>query len=302
LHEDEKSRPGIEVDLLGPPEKNRTLLIGVFAIAALVILSGAAGLVWILFLRDPGPSSAAAVITGSGPSNPQAQTEPPAGMVFVPAGEFTMGTDKSIDEIKQDTPAHKVTAGPFFIDLTEVTNEDYQKFVAASSHRPPPDWSGQNFPQGKAKFPVTGVDWDDAGAYAKWAEKRLPTEEEWEFAAHSDGKIYPWGDEWKNEYANANKQRSVMLEVGKTTGRSRLGLADMIGNAWEWTASDTRAYSGGKEFDDDSMTDPKVIRGGFWGSSKEKATATVRRAYGARNEKDGYSNTGFRCVKDAPQN
>jgi formylglycine-generating enzyme required for sulfatase activity len=86
-----------------------------------------------------------------------------------------------------------------------------------------------------------------------------------------------------------------MVEVGTTKGKSSFGLFDMVGNAWEWTNSDAKPYPNGKDFSTRSKN-PKIIRGGFWGSPKEDATTTFRGAYGARNEKD-YQNTSFRCAK-----
>lgn len=281
----------------------RTLLvIGIVGIAAVLILGAIIGLAWLLWPKAQTPPPANAATGNSAAEETAAPNEPPPGMAYVPGGEFMLGTDESIDQEMLDTPAHKVSVKPFFIDLTEVTNEEYRKFITATGHKPPPDWKNGNYPAGKAKFPVTGVDWVDASAYAKWAGKRLPTEEEWEFAARgTDGRLYPWGNEWKKEFANADKQKEGTAEVGRSSGRSPFGLSDMSGNAWEWTASDAKAYPNGKKFQIESP-DPKVIRGGYFGSPKEKSGATIRRPYGASGEAGGYANTGFRCVKDVPGN
>ncbi|HEX8247507.1 MAG TPA: SUMF1/EgtB/PvdO family nonheme iron enzyme, partial [Pyrinomonadaceae bacterium] len=220
---------------------------------------------------------------------------PPAGMVLIPGGEFMMGDDNG-DEYAR--PAHIVAVKPFFMDITEVTNEEYQKFVDAAGHKPPGNWKGGRFSAGKEKFPVTGVTWDDATAYAKWIGKRLPTEAEWEFAARgADRRRYPWGDEWQPEMANADNKIKGMQAVGSSKGVSPFGNHDMIGNAWEWTADDARAYPGGKEFPKNSI-DPKIIRGGCWLTGKKDATTAFRTFWGARAEND-YSNTSFRCAQDA---
>lgn len=219
--------------------------------------------------------------------------QPPPGMAYVPGGEFVMGSDDG-DEFSR--PAHHVRIAPYFIDLTEVTNEEYGKFIASSAHSPPPEWKGGVYPDGQDRFPVTGVTWYDAIAYAQWAGKRLPTEEEWEFAARgSDGRTYPWGDEWKSDLANADVRSAGVRTVGKG-GQSPFGLFDMSGNAWEWTADDARAYTGGKDFPK-SKLQLKVIRGGNWLSDKNAASAVFRGYYGAAGERD-YSGTSFRCVKD----
>ncbi|HID22010.1 MAG TPA: hypothetical protein EYP14_06370, partial [Planctomycetaceae bacterium] len=133
----------------------------------------------------------------------------PAQMVFIPAGEFLMGTtseevqrlakqyDVHPSVFASETPRRMVYVKAFWIDRYPVTNGQYQKFVDATGHRPPPAWRGRTCPKGLEDHPVVTVNWHDAAAYARWAGKRLPTEEEWEKAARgTDGRLYPWGDEW----------------------------------------------------------------------------------------------------------
>lgn len=280
------------------PNNKNLLLIGGIAVALLISLGTIAGLKWFLSDKKTVPDAPSA---DSATTKPQAPVAPD-GMAYIPGGEFMLGSDTG-DEYSR--PARKVSVKPFFMDLMEVTNEEYKKFVDATGHKPPPDWKNNNFPDGKAKFPVTSVDWDDANAYAKWAGKRLPTEEEWEFAAKgTDNRIYPWGNEWKKGFANAGNQKRGMQEVGAAQGKSPFGLSDMSGNAWEWTASDAKAYPNGKEFDADLMKlmiEPKIIRGGFWGSPKNEVTTDFRGAWGARNQ-TSYKNTSFRCVMDKTTN
>ncbi len=219
----------------------------------------------------------------------------PDGMVYVSGGEFTMGRDDGKSEAEK--PAHKVSVAPFFMDKFEVTNEDYLKFVKVTNHKPPTDWKNGTFIDGQAKFPVVGVDWDDANDYAKWAKKRLPTEAEWEFAARgTENFIYPWGNEWKNADANVGTQS--FAEAGKYKGASPFGIYDMSGNAWEWTADDFKAYPNGKLPDAFAgKTNLKTIRGGSFEATKDFATTTYRIGWAA-NGAVNYARTGFRCVQD----
>lgn len=228
--------------------------------------------------------------------------EAPPDMVFVPGGEFTMGRDAAQipDDVRKhldEMPAHKVAVGSFYIDIYEVTNEEYGKFVKETGHKVPPQWMN-TYPKGEAKFPVVGVDWDDARAYAEWKQKRLPTEEEWEFAARGkDGFLYPWGNIWESE--NANIKKDGVKSVGSFPGKSPFGIYDMIGNAWEWTASDFKAYPNGRLLDADGKENLKTIRGNSFGGTKEFATATYRTGQPATGAEAYYSRTGFRCAKDA---
>ncbi|HEX8491885.1 MAG TPA: bifunctional serine/threonine-protein kinase/formylglycine-generating enzyme family protein [Pyrinomonadaceae bacterium] len=224
-------------------------------------------------------------------------TTPPPGMAYVPGGEFMMGRDMSNGGDEYESPAHRVSVNPFFMDIYEVTCEDYDKFIKATGHAAPPGWTGGKYAEGASRKPVTGVTWVDANAYAKWAGKRLPTEEEWEFAARgTDGRLYPWGNEWQDDLANAGSKNKGMVDVGEYKGASPFGVFDMVGNAWEWTTNDFEGYPGGQVTEKKSGL--KVIRGGYWGSAiKTAATTTYRAGLAVSGEKD-YGNTGFRCVKD----
>ena len=217
----------------------------------------------------------------------------PEGMVLVPGGDFLMGSD---DAEELSRPAHFVSLRPYFIDRTEVTNEQYRAFVEATGYDPPAMWKDGLLPVGQERFPVTGVTWYDAAAYAAWAGKRLPTEAEWEFAARgTEGRRYPWGDKWDASFANVAEPSGGLRAVGEGMS-TPLGVFDMAGNAWEWTASDARPYPGGKEFPWSRLR-MKIIRGGNFKSNAESSAATFRGYYGASGEKD-YSSTSFRCMKD----
>jgi serine/threonine protein kinase len=235
----------------------------------------------------------------------------PQGMVLVPGGQLNVGRDGGDENEK---PVHAVTVNPFFIDMTEVTNEQYQKFVD-TGHTPPPIWQGNHFPDGANKVPVTDVTWEDANAYARWAGdgRRLPTEEEWEFAARgTDGRIYPWGPVWVADASNSKsdeKDQKQLVGVGYfPKGASPFGLLDMSGNAWEWTSSEFKEYPGAAKYEAPAgYNNLKVIRGGSYDSLPKLVTATARRPLPAtRNDWPpdkflGYAQTGFRLAKDAPK-
>jgi eukaryotic-like serine/threonine-protein kinase len=258
----------------------------------LIGLSIGAFLAW----RSGGSTTADKDQTNSN-GNPVKNPEPPAGMAYIPGGEFTMGRDDGKSEAEK--PAHQVSVKPFFMDLTEVTNEQYAEFIKAANYRPPTEWKNCAFPNGQAKFPVVGVDWEDAAAFCKNAGKRLPTEEEWEFAARGKGNfLYPWGNQWQPGLANAGGAGKTFSEVGKFRGKSPFGLYDMTGNAWEWTASDFKEYPNGKLPEAFAgKNNLKTIRGGSFEATKDFATSTYRIGWAATGA-DNYSRTGFRCVKD----
>ena len=168
-----------------PLPKRRTGAV-IASVVVVLILLGAAGYVgWLLFGRArPAPPVPPPVVAVT-PEPPVIPEKPPApvvpvGMVAVNVGAYTIGRDGA-DPLEQ--PEHKVNLPAFFIDRTEVTNAAYKTFVDTTRHKPPSNWSGTSFPEGRADFPVTGVTWQDAADYAAWAGKRLPTEVEWEAAA-----------------------------------------------------------------------------------------------------------------------
>jgi serine/threonine-protein kinase len=226
-------------------------------------------------------------------------------MIAVTSGTYTIGRNGA-DPLEQ--PEHKVEVRPFYIDRTEVTNAAYKKFVDATSHKPPSNWTGNSFPEGKGDCPVTGVSWQDAADYAAWAGKRLPTEVEWEAAARgAEARIYPWGDDWRASAANigqkpdkisADQYPAGVKAVGQyPDGASPVGALDMVGNAWEWVADEIKVYRGNTESTLNLApgTSFRVIRGGAYDGSKVNDAAY-------RGYLDGsqpYPKVGFRCAKDA---
>ena len=152
-------------------------------------------------------------------------------MVLIPTGEFEMGSN-------DEKPVHTVHLDAFYIDIYEVTNAQYRKFIQFRGHAEPEYWNNSNYNQ--PNQPVVGVTWYDAMAYAQWAGKRLPTEAEWEYAARGGlkGKRYPWGDNISHDDANylgtgGRDTWATTASVGSFPPNN-YGLYDMAGNVWEW--------------------------------------------------------------------
>jgi len=271
----------------------------VYVIAAGVLVLILVGAFFIWSRRETAPRDSSVTKSDATASNPVEPPAPvsaaPAGMVYVSGGTFLMGRDNGDDA---ERPPHQAPVKPFYIDIYEVTNDDYEKFVKATNHRPPPAWKNGSFPAGAGRKPVTGVTWDDANDFARWAGKRLPTEEEWEFSARgTDGRLYPWSNDWQQGSANANGAEQTVADVGAYKGRAPFGTYDMVGNAWEWTASNFRAYPGRGLPASQLAGELKVIRGGCYESTKDYATTTYRAGWPARGAPT-YEQTGFRCAKD----
>ena len=222
-----------------------------------------------------------------------------APMISIPAGEFLMGNDAGGDDEK---PAHRLFVDSFEIDQFEVTNEQFQAFVDETAYVTGAELTGEgqtwrDYAQGKPKHPVVAVSWNDAAAYCEWQGKRLPTEAEWEKAARgTEGNIYPWGNEWAPDKANAEESgyRGTLTVGSLPDGASPYGVMDMAGNVAEWTSDWYDRYPGstfasayfGKKY--------RVIRGGGWFTEAELVRTTER---SASTEDLSNDDVGFRCVR-----
>ena len=200
-------------------------------------------------------------------------------LVAINGGSFMMGRN---DGPRQEAPAHPVTVSPFSIDRTEVSNTEYAEFVADTKHPAPTHWAGTKPPFGQEMWPVVNVTFDDANAFAAWRSKRdgvsyrLPTEQEWEFAARNGerGDLYPWGTEWQNGYAVLKE--ATPAQVGsRPEGKNSLGVVDLIGNVWEWTSSKVSVYPGNEAVVPGNMMDWVAIRGGCYMSDPANSDAPV---------------------------
>jgi formylglycine-generating enzyme required for sulfatase activity len=170
-------------------------------------------------------------------------------LIHIPAGEFLMGSDPSQDEDARDSeqPQHSLHLPGYTIAKTPVTNAQYLAFVQATNQKPPEHWNRGKPPGDKADHPVVYVSWQEAVAYCEWLAEttgrayRLPGEAEWEKAARgTDGRIWPWGNEWDPKRPNSEEGgRRDTTPVGQYSprGDSPYGCVDMAGNVQEWTLS-----------------------------------------------------------------
>ena len=170
-------------------------------------------------------------------------------MVKIPAGKFMMGRS---DGDPGEKPEHEVDVAAFWMDKTEVSNAEYYEFVKAKNYTAPAvDWANGKPIAGKENFPVVRVSVEDINKFAEWRSERdgkkyrLPTEEEWEYAARNGGKnnLYPWGDSWTQ--GSATVEVDAAKPVGSNEkGANEWGVRDLIGNVWEWTGSEIKPYPG----------------------------------------------------------
>lgn len=185
-------------------------------------------------------------------------------MVLIPGGKFIYGNGEAKQEI--DLPS-------YMIDKYEVTNDQYAKINPGHHHE---------YESREGDFPAGWVSQIDAGGYCKTIGKRLPTEQEWEKAARgTDGRIYPWGNEFDESSAVTSETASKPMVVGsRPKGASPFGVMDMSGNVWEWTDSYIDRYT--------------ILRGGsyFEDSSYAKVTSALRSI-----PDDSKQYVGFRCAK-----
>ena len=232
-----------------------------------------------------------------------------AEMALIPAGFFEMGSDNGRDNEK---PVHMVELEAFYMDVNEVTVGQFKRFAEESGYAYD-RWNSVAKYSPTDEHPMVEVTWNDATAYAQWADKRLPTEAEWEYVARGglSGKRYPWGDDKSVARDHANylgtggkdqwggPPNGGTAPVGSFDSNG-YGLYDMTGNVWEWCAD---WY--GENYYTSPLKNPKgpdtgqyrVLRGGAWSFN----TSYLRAAYRTYSSpSDRSSSTGFRCMSGAP--
>ena len=217
-------------------------------------------------------------------------------MVYVQAGQFPMGSN---DGDPDEQPVHTVVLDAFWIDRTEVTNEQYITCMAAGVCEAP-RCAGYD-DAAAASYPVTCVDWSDAAAYCAWVGARLPTEAEWEYAARGpQGYTYPWGNDAPTcDRANYSGCVGGRDRIGsRPSGASWCGALDMAGNVWEWVVDwhDSGYYASSPSSDPQGPASGvhRVLRGGSWYVVPLYARSADRSRFGPGHT-DG--NLGFRCAR-----
>ncbi len=226
-------------------------------------------------------------------------------LISVPGGPFQMGR---AGKLVQEGPPHQVQVGEFSMDKTEVTNGEYAEFVAATERTPPSNWAGKKPVEGQERWPVTDVSLADANAFAEWRSKRdgvkyrLPTEEEWEYAARGgdEGNLYPWGNTWASGRAAIKDAGFASVQpVGSfPEGKAKWGHLDMIGNVWEWTSSTASYYPGSKLTIIPAHRTWAIIRGGSLASDSRgnKPISNTYRDWIVPTTKNDL--LGFRLVRE----
>ncbi|GAA3367750.1 ergothioneine biosynthesis protein EgtB [Streptomyces sannanensis] len=258
--------------------------------------------------------------------------------VLVPGGPFTMGTSTEPWALDNERPAHHRLVPDFWIDTVPVANGRYLRFMEDGGYQDERWWQSEGWAQVQAngliaplfwrreggqwltrRFgvtepvrldePVLHVSWYEADAYARWAGRRLPTETEWEKAARHDpatgrSRRYPWGDaDPAPEHANLGQRHLRPAPAGSyPAGQSPLGVRQLVGDVWEWTASDFLPYPGFAAFPYREYSevffgsDYKVLRGGSFAVDRVACRGTFRNwDYPIRRQ----IFAGFRTARDA---
>lgn len=258
-----------------------------------------------------------------------------SGMVAIPAGLYSIGTDDRTEAYDNERPRHEVKLGAFEIDMAPVSNAQYLEFINAGGYtkrevwsdagwqwlsdsgvtapkhwvREGDAWSSRSMDKSgpiESDHPVCHVCFHEAEAFARWAGKRLPTEQEWEVAASWDpetqrARKFPWGESATSNEANIDQLGFGTSSIGSYADNvSPLGCYGMIGDVWEWTSSNFIGYTGYesfpyKEYSEEFFgTDYKVLRGGSWATRPGAIRNTFRNwDYPIRRQ----IFSGFRCAR-----
>jgi serine/threonine protein kinase/formylglycine-generating enzyme required for sulfatase activity len=239
-----------------PPKRSffSPVVIAGLAVVVLFFL-GAAGLAGAymlgLFRTSPTKPPINGVVTPSPSPGASPVPDITPDMVAIPGGTFKMGRNDGPRE--QEKPEHSVNVDPFMLARNEVTNEEYYAFIVGTAYKQiPDDWVDGKPRTERTKWPVRFVNIDDVNAFIDWRSKkdgvtyRLPSEEEWEYAARNGSKsnLYPWGDSYNPKCAVMEEPSKLPTEVGSQSCPDDWGIQDLIGNVFEWTSSAPTLYPG----------------------------------------------------------
>jgi iron(II)-dependent oxidoreductase len=273
-----------------------------------------------------------------GDRSPKAPLPPDTEMVVIPSGSFPMGTNRDTDTYDNERPAHWVDVEAFWIDTAPVTAGQFLRFVDRDGYERREWWCDEGWtwriehqiehPLGWRRSavgwevvefgrpeplvptrPVQHVSWYEARAYARSVSKRLPTEAEWEKAAAWDpearlARRFPWGDnQFEGHYANLGAEIFGPAPVGAFPGgRSFYGCHHMVGDVWEWTASELDGYPAFEAYPYPEYSaihfgqGYRVLRGGSWATGRSVARNTFRN-WDLPERRQIFA--GFRCARDA---
>jgi formylglycine-generating enzyme required for sulfatase activity len=249
-------------------------------------------------------------------------SQAPAGMIKIPGADIDFKVsgieiegfnDVGVDVQYpwEDAPRrfheHPMQMKSFYIDKYPVTNAAFKKFLDATHYHPKDDlnflrdWKDGSYPEGWEKKPVTWVSQEDARAYASWAGKRLPHEWEWQYAAQgTDGRLYPWGNEWDDSAVPvADKSRTMRgpdAVDGHPKGASPFGVMDMVGNVWQWTEEFVDEHTRGGILRGGSYYQPQ---GSIWYFPQAYKLNEHGKLLLMSPSMDRSGGVGFRCVVDS---
>jgi len=282
-----KTEPAIKIEPTPkPPRKRAGIPVVLVSIIGIAVLAVAA---FLIFSRGPSSPSATAtsgpVITDTATSSlpPESQGLPPSdGMVHIDAGTYQIGKDPADN---YHIAPQQVQLNEFWIDQYQTTNAEYQKFLLANPGAATPMvWPAA---PGDENHPVRGVTWDQADAYCRSLNKRLPNEAEWEAAGRGRGEpspLYPWGDD-PSDGGNTRNLPNNTYEVGSQSFNvSPFGVYDMLGNVWEWVGDPYGSLEAGK----------KILHGSQYGNPLDLAF----RFQVAPNDPNYVPYAGLRCAAD----
>jgi iron(II)-dependent oxidoreductase len=280
-------------------KNNSLLVVGGAALLLLLLVGGIGG--YFLYRSKRAASGSGAGTPGTNQPTSKTSENIKPDLVEIPGGTFQMGRN---DGPPQERPEHSATVQKFYMDRTEVTNAEYAEFVRDTNYESPSHWVGGKPLSDQESWPVANVSPRDAEAFAAWRSKRdgvsyrLPTEEEWEFAARSGGefKSYPWGDAWEEKRAVV-KESSPKPVGTYPDGKDSWGVVDLIGNVWEWTSSKASVYTGAAEIPA-ANKEWVVARGGSYASDPNDKQIPISATYRDWFEPSlRHQNFGFRLVR-----